>query len=338
MELNQLNPRIKFTHTIHKETISFLDVRITMINCELHTEVFKKATDQNSSLLFQSFHPETLKKHLPTSQFIRLKRITSDQHILDKTIEDQQQQYLARGYPKEILEKSIKKVATCSKESLLTPKPQTTEQKTVCVLKFSTATKKIKKIINQHWALIKNEPDLTNLYSEQLTFAFKRSRNLKEVLTFKKPTKIQFKGMSKCLNCIHCNNVISGNTLMHPSKGHKIDLQYTGTCDTKNVIYAIKCPCGKIYVGQTERKIKIRISEHKSNIRTKYLKSAVASHWHECNHQISQLKFTILEILPQRCDTDPIKQRLQTEFYWIKKLNSLQPTGFNDRIEYSCFL
>lgn len=64
----------------------------------------------------------------------------------------------------------------------------------------------------------------------------------------------------------------------------------------------------------------------------------MAVHWSESNHQISQLRFTVLEAVKSRPDMDPYKQLLQAEVHWIKKLQSMQPVGLNDRIELSCFL
>lgn len=115
----------------------------------------------------------------------------------------------------------------------------------------------------KHWSLITNEPDLNRLYDEQITFAFRRGKNLKELLSNDdKVEKQTFKGMQRCENCAHCNNVIVGNVFTHPTKGTKISLKHTSTCDSKNVIYVIKRPCGKIYVGLTERKLKVCITEH----------------------------------------------------------------------------
>ncbi len=36
----------------------------------------------------------------------------------------------------------------------------------------------------------------------------------------------------------------------------------------KIVIYFMKCPCGLAYVGKTQRALKSRIAEHRSDIRT----------------------------------------------------------------------
>ncbi|XP_078496440.1 H-2 class I histocompatibility antigen, Q7 alpha chain [Lissotriton helveticus] len=64
-----------------------------------------------------------------------------------------------------------------------------------------------------------------------------------------------------------------------------------------NVVYAIKCPCGKMYIGKTERKIKIRITEHKSRIRNENMTSPLVAHWKEARHTISQLRYFVIEQL-----------------------------------------
>ena len=48
------------------------------------TTLYRKETDKNNILLAPSFHPTSLKKSLPISQFLRLRRIchTEDDFIL----------------------------------------------------------------------------------------------------------------------------------------------------------------------------------------------------------------------------------------------------------------
>ena len=108
-------------------------------------------------------------------------------------------------------------------------------------------------------------------------FAYKQKQNLKDILVHSackpKPKlrditllgeEVQVKGNFPCGHCNVCINCHRGKSFVNP-----VDNVYRGffNCNTKGVIYAIICPCKKIYVGMTERAIKIRISEHKSCIR-----------------------------------------------------------------------
>ena len=52
-------------------------------------------------------------------------------------------------------------------------------------------------------------------------------------------------------------------------------------------VYEIPCECGHVYIGQTGRTVRERISEHERDLRMQYFdKSAVAQHALENNHHI----------------------------------------------------
>ncbi|OCT73092.1 hypothetical protein XELAEV_18036071mg [Xenopus laevis] len=91
-------------------------------------------------------------------------------------------------------------------------------------------------------------------------------------------------------------------------KGNKIYLK-CATCETTGLIYLVKCPCGKVFVGQTIRPVKERIKEHKSDIR---------------NYKL------VLEVVLKPQIKDMNKILLQQEAVWIKRLKSLAPTGLNE--------
>lgn len=129
-----------------------------------------------------------------------------------------------------------------------------------------------------------------------------------------------------------------GTSISHPQTGKNITLRVSVDCNSVFVVYCIKCPCGKLYVGKTERKIRVRITEHKSLICNRNPNSSLASHWVELNHTIPQLRFLVLEkinILPER---DIAKNLSQRETWWIKFLNTMLPSGLNEKIDMGCYL
>lgn len=111
----------------------------------------------------------------------------------------------------------------------------------------------------------------------------------------------------------------------------------------------IKCPCGKAYIGQTSRPIKIRLTEHRSRIRTykqenekvekgKIGENTVARHFFEMRHAGSELKWTIVEQIYGQ-DNAQIKTRLlQREVYWIVTLDTKSPNGLNENCSCNVFL
>lgn len=227
-----------------------------------------------------------------------------------------------------------------TREELLKPQTKATEERITIVSKFSTKSATFKKIIKKHWTILQMEPDFWNLFTHEPRFAYTRGKNLGEMIKKKidQKKKMTYRGTIPCYNCNSCNNVIKGSHITHPMRGNKIQLRVNATCDTTNAIYMLKCPCGKVYVGQTECKMKVRLNEHKSNIRTRYNKSTVAMHFEEAGHNASQLKFCVLETIEKQENMDNRRSLLRRENYWIFHLNSMKPLGLNDRVEFLCYL
>jgi hypothetical protein len=82
--------------------------------------------------------------------------------------------------------------------------------------------------------------------------------------------------------------------------------------------------CNKYYVGETRNELKVRITQHVSNIRCK-AKTPVSEHFNSENHDLKDLKFFALVHNPIWEDD----KRRETESKWIIKLKSLQPHGLN---------
>lgn len=101
------------------------------------------------------------------------------------------------------------------------------------------------------------------------------------------------------------------------------------------VIYALKCPCGLLYVGETSRPVKQRITEHNNNIRLAKVRNPVAAHFVEMRHQVAQLTFLILEVVekPNR-GGNRLRNLNQREAWWIYRLDTLAPKGMNEELNY----
>ncbi|OCT95215.1 hypothetical protein XELAEV_18012901mg, partial [Xenopus laevis] len=103
--------------------------------------------------------------------------------------------------------------------------------------------------------------------------------------------------------------------------------------------YALKCPCGLMYVGQTTRPLKDRVGEHKSDIMRKVKQSPVAQHFIEVGHSVSQLRFQVLQqVLKPRRGGDRIKLLLKCESSWICRLETLSPKSMNKEYDLSTII
>ncbi|OCT82311.1 hypothetical protein XELAEV_18024832mg [Xenopus laevis] len=168
-------------------------------------------------------------------------------------------------------------------------------------------------------------------------FCYKRGHTVRDILCPAEPRQ------NPCLNCVCCSSIIKGDKVLYPTKGNNMQLNSYATCVSEYVVYMLKCPCGIVYVGQTIRKVKGRIKEHKGDNRNfktdTTTDTPVSRHFNLHNHHVSQLKWLVLEVveLPHR-GGDIRKILLQKEALWIKKLDSLTPRGMNDQWSVGCFL
>ncbi|OCT63510.1 hypothetical protein XELAEV_18044609mg [Xenopus laevis] len=89
-----------------------------------------------------------------------------------------------------------------------------------------------------------------------------------------------------------------GKFFEHRGTGERYYMRGYYTCISQYVIYAIVCPCGKIYVGETIQKVKSRISQHRSTINVGNAALPLSKHFKDKGHTAEQLKFTILEVIP----------------------------------------
>ena len=69
---------LKFTWEISETCVLFLDISVSINGDALVTSVSYKPTDSPSYILFSSSHPNHTKQSTPYSQFLRLRRLCSE--------------------------------------------------------------------------------------------------------------------------------------------------------------------------------------------------------------------------------------------------------------------
>ena len=119
--LNTVHSTIKFTSDISQTEIFFLDLTIYIKECKLYTRLYIETTDRYMYLYYFSEHPMSLKRSIPYSQFLTLKRIHSEPQYL---LEAQIHMYLFfiwREYPHDVVLKACMKTNRVTREQLLTP-------------------------------------------------------------------------------------------------------------------------------------------------------------------------------------------------------------------------
>ena len=76
--LNSASENITFSSEVSETNLNFLDVTVSVESSKLKTELYTKPTDRNTYLPYNSAHPQHCMKGLRYGQFLRIRRICSD--------------------------------------------------------------------------------------------------------------------------------------------------------------------------------------------------------------------------------------------------------------------
>ena len=118
--INTISPTIKYTFSYSEQTVTFLDVQIYLSETrKLKTKLYRKPTDCTILLHFLSHHPLSCKEGIIYSQAPRCNMIITEDHILQKELNNLTRILLARPYPLHLIIKNMKKALTRSRNHLL---------------------------------------------------------------------------------------------------------------------------------------------------------------------------------------------------------------------------
>ncbi|CAJ0955650.1 unnamed protein product [Ranitomeya imitator] len=325
--VNSVWPELKFTLNFNQYEINFLDTKVL------------QGDDGNLTLDLYTKDTDPVKRSVPISQFERVRRIVSNPQVCTQRLEEMKDKFQQRGYPPRLLHQAQQTRNTLPRSR--------TSRRLPFVHTFHPFMYRVHRKIRKHWHILQESfPDIPE-FQEPFLPCFRRPKNLKNKIVradigsaLTSPRQVflcpQSKGTFPCLQCAQCANVLKGPSISHPQTGD--DITFTGffTCESLPVVYAIKCPCGMIYVGETTQAVKDLISHHKSDIRCKKNHLPVPYHFNTAGHSIAQLRFFVLEqVSMNRRGGDVTQKLLAREAYWIHFLQSMEPRGLNRDFDVS---
>ena len=121
IKINSMHPTIKFTssYNIKERSTNFLDLKITITDEGIITDLYKKETDRVQYLLPSSCHPSHVFNNIPYSLALRLVRICSNHDTLLKRMDELKDMLLSRSYNKNIISSAIKRALETKREDAL---------------------------------------------------------------------------------------------------------------------------------------------------------------------------------------------------------------------------
>lgn len=267
------HPSLKYETQISDDSIPFLDLNISIRLNQIQTSIYYKPTDSHSYLPYDSCHPKHVLDSIPFSQFLRLKRICSENCDFLSQSTKMLNFFINRGYPSELLNNALTKVSSLSRNALLTPKNKSDTQVLPLVVGYSP---QVTSVVNKTKSLFNQILSRNDTFPSKPIVAFRRAPNLQNLLVRSKLKQIPEPvsdttklGTFPCNRprCKTCKCVLKLPCLKINNLNFKINSVFS--CISSCLIYAItckKCP-GVIYIGQTLRMLAERFREHLFAIR-----------------------------------------------------------------------
>ena len=127
--------------------------------------------------------------------------------------------------------------------------------------------------------------------------------------------------MHKCNKprCVTDKYIQEGKVVRAAATKKTYEINANVNCNESNVIYVISCKrCSFQYVVKSWREFTVRMGEHRKYVNNKMMNEATGEHFNSRGHNISHMKFTILEKVYNQ-DKMFLRER---EKMWIRKFNS----------------
>ncbi|CAJ0966979.1 unnamed protein product [Ranitomeya imitator] len=356
--LNNNSKNIKLTYKYSTSSIEFLDISIFVYGDGfLQTDLYRKSTSANSVLHASSQHPRHLIRNIPTGQYLRAKRICSNNILLEKQALDLSQRFKDRGYGKRIICRSYQRAFRSRRIDLLQQKRIIGQQDQVrCVLDYNSRSQEIRDIIARHWHILQLDDVISKCIGDTPEITFRRSQNLRDQLVHSYYSGPRQKyifgskgpkwGCTRCGKCVACKNICESTGFSNSTMDKNYVITHTITCTTKAVVYHATCPCGLIYVGMTTRELRRRVHEHILDIEKaateedSYNLKPIPRHFkslHKCDPTGLMVKgIDRIFIGPRGGNWKRLLA--QRESKWIHKLNTITPYGLNDHNSFVPFL
>lgn len=236
-------------------------------------------------------------------------------------------------YPDEVINKAYNRVKLITRDEALQSTNKKTDRKLPLVVTYGKQgiqnASAIRMIYRQ---TIRQDPQLSDIFPETITAAYRRPRNLRDMLV-----RAQLPQQHRsCINpgttpcnvkkCLTCKHVLQTSSISGPKGNQRINSNFT--CQSECVIYAITCTkCSMTYIGETKRLLRTRFREHLYNL-THGEKSAVSNHF-TLVHTREDMRVTAIQHAPK-----DEKHRKQLEAKIIFKLGTLTPNGLNTDFQF----
>ena len=273
------------------------------------------------------------RKAIEVSQFLRLRRLCSDDSDFSNKSEEMCHFFKNRGYPDSVVNTAQHRAQKIDRQSALQTTQKEKNERIPFTLTYHPHNLAAKNIILKDFKLLQNDNETGRIFSQPPLVSFKCDKNVGNFLVRSVLKSDDQPGTFKCARkrCNTCPFIHDADKITGPKRSIKITDRFT--CTSANVIYCITCTlCKKIYIGETGRRLGDRFREHLRDVERndKDASKPVARHFNLPNH--SSQHMTICGLSLHQGNTES-RKNLEQKF--IFQIGTLNPHGINERFSFN---
>ena len=361
--LNSFHPTIKFDpaqHNNEDNSCEFLDMKIFIREGKIHTDLFRKQTSKPTALLPSSAHPGHITGNIIYSMAFRLLRICSEEENFEKRLLELKNEFLLpRSYQSNLIDSQFKRIRNLPGNTYFEKRMLALEKKVknsddgkekncvIAPIDFNPKLPKISETFSKHFrSMLFKKPELRTTFENPPMAALRQPPNLRKMIcrstlsTVKRSDKFSRNAQKSAPGWKKCGK---GSTTSCPYAlppttqitglvtGYTVKISDPVNCETKTSVYYWRCQKNNCkdypkceYIGLTRRSYRIRLGEHKQNVRSTNLDTPSGYHFSQPGHNLSHLAGLVIEKVKS---SDPFVLRAR-EFLHIQKFDSYR-NGLN---------
>ena len=175
----------------------------------------------------------------PDSQFLRLRRLCSEDSNFSLKSLEMCEFFDKRGYPASVVEAGHHRAQQIDRQSALQTSQKENSNRIPFTHTFHPHNHAVKSIILKNFKLLQSNPDTGRIFSQPPLISFKRDKNIGNFLVRSAFQTSEQPGTFKCAcaRCKTCPFICNAKKLSGPKGSIKITDHFT--CTSANVIYCI---------------------------------------------------------------------------------------------------
>jgi len=220
--MNNQNESIQFTHEYSKEEITFLDVTVykdPKRSEKFQVKTFIKPTNKQLYISNSSYHPPGATKGVAFGEALRYLRTNTDKKQFYKMLFHHKRNLLKRGYPRSLINDTMKRVKFSMREELMKPKDKNTKLKETgdrrssdrptFVTRYCPRARKVFRIVKRYWSSLQSDHVDINKYIKKHIpmLTFRSNKSLAKTLVRAKLKRPHNKRLNNAANSTNHNSL-----------------------------------------------------------------------------------------------------------------------------------